>query len=116
MSLIAVLMSVFKARAKHTTATAAAMTELSDISHDLRQRVNRLEQENQNHIQVIAGLRQQLAQIPVLEAQVRLLSEELARVRLRHSTERDDLLTMIEQKDRELSHLRNLVESAGLTV
>jgi len=116
MSAIAVFVSLFKARAKQTSATAAAMTELSDASQDLRERMNRLEHENRDHLRVIGDLRRQAAQIPVLEAQVRFLNEELARVRVRHSTERDELLELIDRKDREIKHLRETIETAGLRV
>ncbi|MEM6280727.1 MAG: hypothetical protein AAF787_00925 [Chloroflexota bacterium] len=115
-SLIAVLVSVFRARAKQTIATANAVTELTAVSHDLRQRVNALEDENRNQVEVISDLRRQIAQIPVLEAQVRFLNEELARVKARHAGERDDLQQVIEKKEREIERLRRALDTAGVVI
>ncbi|MEL6148364.1 MAG: hypothetical protein AAFR56_01985 [Chloroflexota bacterium] len=115
-SLAAVLVSMFRARARHTIATAAAFTELTDASHDLRQRVNALEDENRSQVQVITDLRRQVAQIPVLEAQVRFLNEELARVKARHAGERDDLQRVVERKEREIERLRAALDGSGLVI
>ncbi|MEL6269808.1 MAG: hypothetical protein AAFV33_02565 [Chloroflexota bacterium] len=115
-SLAAVLVSMFRARARHTIATAAAFTELTDASHDLRRRVNALEDENRSQVQVITDLRRQVAQIPVLEAQVRFLNEELARVKARHAGERDDLQRVVERKEREIERLRAALDGSGLVI
>ena len=81
LSLVAVGISLFRAQAQETEAAANAVNELAESSQDLRERVHKLEETNTTKDAEITLLRQKSAQIPMLEAQVTALTEELARMR-----------------------------------
>lgn len=107
LSIIAVIVSLFRARAEQTQAAAAAISELAEVSHDLRARLDVLENDNRTKQRELQELRQRAAQIPMLEAQVRQLSERLARVQMHHDHE-------IEARDREITRLRAALKAAGV--
>lgn len=106
LSIIAVGVSVFRARARQLSAGAAAVTELAEVSHDLRERINELERQNRDKDTIIADLRQQAALIPILQSQMQYLTQELSAVKVQHQQERDRLLHIIAQKDDEITGLR----------
>lgn len=114
LSLIAVVVSVFKAEAHETEASAAALTELVDASHDMRERLNTLERANHQKDEEITRLHEQIAQIPILRAQVAYLTEELSKVRLRHTDEREQMLATLEAKDREIVRLRQRLAASQI--
>lgn len=109
----AVIVSLFRARAEQTQAAAAAVSELASVSHDLRDRIRVLEEENRTKQRELHDLRQHAARIPHLEAQVRRLGDELAQVRLSHNDERARLLRTIAAKDREIKRLRARLNEAA---
>lgn len=115
MSMLAVIVSLFKAEAQETEAAAAAITELVDASHNLRQRLTQLEAAIHIKDNEIAELRVQAAQIPILQAQVTYLTGELSKMQMQHADERDTLLSRLAQKDHEIERLRGLLVAAGLT-
>lgn len=106
LSLIAVGVSLYRAQAVETEAEAAAISELASSSSDLRERVHQLEQLNQRKEEELAVLRQQAAQIPVMEAQIKFLTRTLARVREEAHEMRDEFTQALNVKQGEIDRLK----------
>jgi phage-related minor tail protein len=77
MSIVAVLVSLFKAKSQETAAEAKAVNELAESSHDLRQWVYQLEEQGKLKDEELRVLREKAAEIPVLRAQVAYLTDEM---------------------------------------
>lgn len=105
-SLVAVGVTLFKAQAKETEANAKAVGELVETSQDLRERVVQLEQENQSKDKELERLRGEAAQIPSLEAQVRYLGEDLARVQREATALEGRLSRDMQSKQAEIDGLK----------
>lgn len=106
LSLLAVGISLFRAQAQETEAAAKAVTELAESSQDLRERVNALEVENRRKDEELTQLRQKAAQLPVLEAQVRYLTDTLTRVQGEAQAMREQFEREMQAKQSEIEALR----------
>lgn len=106
LSLLAVGISLFRAQAQETEAAANAVNELAESSQDLRERINQLETKNQRKDTEIEALRQRASQIPVLEAQVKLLSDELGRLQREASEMRERFECAMRDKQKEIDALK----------
>ena len=107
LSLVAVGVSLYRAQAVETEAEAAAISELASSSSDLRERVRILEEINQRKEEELAVLRQQAAQIPVMEAQIKFLTRTLTRVREEANELRDEFTQSLNAKQEEIDRLKS---------
>ena len=106
-SVLAVMVNYYRARTKESEAAAAAVSELAAASADMRQRITKLEDEADHKELRLAELRKEAAKIPLLQAQINALIEELTRVRGEFAGERRRLTAIIAEKDSRRRRTKN---------
>ncbi|MEM6528762.1 MAG: hypothetical protein AAF653_10750 [Chloroflexota bacterium] len=105
LSLTAVGVSLFKAQAQESLASAKAVTELAASSQTARQRIGELEEDNRLKDLELESLREQVARIPSLEAQVQYLTDEIGALRREADAMRDRFAGVIAEKEAEIRAL-----------
>lgn len=105
LSLMAVGVSLFKAQAQESLASAKAVTELAASSQTARQRIGELEEDNRLKDLELESLREQVSRIPSLEAQVQYLTDEIGALRREADAIRDRFAGVIAEKEAEIRAL-----------
>ena len=105
LSLMAVGVSLFKAQAQESLASAKAVTELAASSQTARQRIGELEEDNRLKDLELESLREQVSRIPSLEAQVQYLTDEIGALRREAAAMRDRFAGVIAEKEAEIRAL-----------
>jgi septal ring factor EnvC (AmiA/AmiB activator) len=114
LSIVTVMVSLFRAEAAETEASAKALRELAEISQELRERVRQLEEHHQAKDAVIALLRRRANPIPTLKQRIRALQEEVAHLRQDNAELRGYCKQQLALKDEQMSQLHQQIERMGI--
>ncbi|MFZ4816991.1 MAG: hypothetical protein ACOYL5_20815 [Phototrophicaceae bacterium] len=110
LSLVAVIASLFRAEASQTEAAAKAVSEMVEISQELRERIRQLEEHHQAKDEAITLLRRRAHQIPLLRQHVQGLQKEVLRLRQENTRMRQDFDQQLMLKDEQIGQLRQQIE------